>query len=60
MVTTGGEIQTSDLAITLCLLLAVLDRIREITSNAHAVAGRVHNFINALSDNVRHVGEFQF
>ncbi|XP_056237675.1 DC-STAMP domain-containing protein 2 [Seriola aureovittata] len=36
-------------------LFSVLDRIRQISSNAHAVAGRVHNFIQALSDSVQHV-----
>ncbi|XP_056142132.1 DC-STAMP domain-containing protein 2 [Lampris incognitus] len=36
-------------------LLPVLDSIREMTSNAYALAGRVHNLINALTENVRHV-----
>uniref|UniRef100_UPI0037E98DFF DC-STAMP domain-containing protein 2 n=1 Tax=Semicossyphus pulcher TaxID=241346 RepID=UPI0037E98DFF len=36
-------------------LFSALDRIREISSNAHAVAGRVQNFIHALTDSVRHV-----
>ncbi|XP_036071864.1 DC-STAMP domain-containing protein 2 isoform X4 [Oryzias melastigma] len=36
-------------------LFSVLDDIREISRNARAVAGRVQNFINALTDSVRHV-----
>ncbi|RVE63125.1 hypothetical protein OJAV_G00164440 [Oryzias javanicus] len=36
-------------------LFSVLDDIREISRNARAVAGRVQNFINALTDGVRHV-----
>ncbi|XP_041650106.1 DC-STAMP domain-containing protein 2 [Cheilinus undulatus] len=36
-------------------LFSALDKIREISSNAHAVAGRVQNFIHALTDSVRHV-----
>ncbi|XP_068999884.1 DC-STAMP domain-containing protein 2 isoform X2 [Embiotoca jacksoni] len=36
-------------------LFSVLDRIREISSNAHAVAGRVQNFLWSLMDSVRHV-----
>ncbi|KAM6994692.1 LOW QUALITY PROTEIN: DC-STAMP domain-containing protein 2 [Tautogolabrus adspersus] len=36
-------------------LFSALDRIREISSNAHAVAGRVQNFIHALTDSLRHV-----
>ncbi|XP_049903847.1 DC-STAMP domain-containing protein 2 [Epinephelus moara] len=36
-------------------LFSVLDRIREISSNAHAVAGRVQDFFDALTDSVRHV-----
>ncbi|XP_035991463.1 DC-STAMP domain-containing protein 2 [Fundulus heteroclitus] len=36
-------------------LFGALDEIREITSNAYAVAGRVQNFIRALTDSVRHV-----
>jgi len=36
---------------------AALSSIREISSNAHAAAGRVQRFIGALTDSVRHVGE---
>ncbi|XP_059195928.1 DC-STAMP domain-containing protein 2 isoform X1 [Centropristis striata] len=36
-------------------LFSALDRIREISSNAHAVAGRVQDLILALTDSVRHV-----
>ncbi|XP_020566184.1 DC-STAMP domain-containing protein 2 isoform X2 [Oryzias latipes] len=36
-------------------LFSVMDDIREISSNARAVAGRVQDFINALTDSVRHV-----
>ncbi|XP_040899644.1 DC-STAMP domain-containing protein 2 [Toxotes jaculatrix] len=36
-------------------LFSVLDRIRDISSNAYAVSGRVRNFILALTDSVRHV-----
>ncbi|XP_018534335.1 LOW QUALITY PROTEIN: DC-STAMP domain-containing protein 2 [Lates calcarifer] len=36
-------------------LFSALDRIREISSNAYSVAGRVNNFILALTDSVRHV-----
>ncbi|XP_044062726.1 DC-STAMP domain-containing protein 2 isoform X2 [Siniperca chuatsi] len=36
-------------------LYSVLDRIREICSNVHSVAGRVQNLIQSLSDSVRHV-----
>ncbi|XP_061574077.1 DC-STAMP domain-containing protein 2 [Cololabis saira] len=36
-------------------LFSVLDDIREISRNAHAVAGRVRNFITALEESVRHV-----
>ncbi|XP_037532436.1 DC-STAMP domain-containing protein 2, partial [Nematolebias whitei] len=36
-------------------LFSVLDKVREISRNAYAVAGRVQNFINALTDSVRHV-----
>ncbi|XP_047217585.1 DC-STAMP domain-containing protein 2 isoform X3 [Girardinichthys multiradiatus] len=36
-------------------LFSVLDEIREISSNAYAVAGRVQNLISALTDSVRHV-----
>nr|XP_033496869.1 DC-STAMP domain-containing protein 2 [Epinephelus lanceolatus] len=36
-------------------LFSVLDRIREISSNAHAVAGRVQDFFDTLTDSVRHV-----
>lgn len=43
----------------LLLFSAALDQIREISSNAHAVAGRVQKFIQALTDNVQHVGESQ-
>ncbi|XP_028984393.1 DC-STAMP domain-containing protein 2 isoform X2 [Betta splendens] len=36
-------------------LSSMLDTIREISSNAHSVAGRVQRFVHALSDSVRHV-----
>ncbi|XP_051253304.1 DC-STAMP domain-containing protein 2 [Dicentrarchus labrax] len=36
-------------------LFSVLDRIREISSNALSVAGRVQNLFGALTDSVRHV-----
>ncbi|KAJ8005460.1 hypothetical protein DPEC_G00146870 [Dallia pectoralis] len=36
-------------------LLPVLDKIKEMTRNAHNVAGRVQNFIKALIESVRHV-----
>ncbi|KAK0146068.1 DC-STAMP domain-containing protein 2 [Merluccius polli] len=36
-------------------LMPVLDSIRELTSNARSVAGRVHHFIQALTDNTRHI-----
>ncbi|KAJ4922683.1 hypothetical protein JOQ06_024368 [Pogonophryne albipinna] len=36
-------------------LLSVLDRVREISSNAHAAAARVRSLIDALTDSVRHV-----
>ncbi|XP_070690871.1 DC-STAMP domain-containing protein 2 [Pempheris klunzingeri] len=36
-------------------LFSVLDQIREISSNALSVAGRVQNFVHALTDSVRHV-----
>ncbi|KAI3360815.1 hypothetical protein L3Q82_012877, partial [Scortum barcoo] len=36
-------------------LFSVLDRVREVSSNALAVAGRVQNFVQALTDSVRHV-----
>ncbi|XP_074540313.1 DC-STAMP domain-containing protein 2 [Halichoeres trimaculatus] len=36
-------------------LFSALDRIKQISSNAHAIAGRVQNFIHALTDSVRHV-----
>uniref|UniRef100_A0A3Q2VM22 DC-STAMP domain containing 2 n=1 Tax=Haplochromis burtoni TaxID=8153 RepID=A0A3Q2VM22_HAPBU len=40
-------------------LFSVLDHIREISRNAYAVAGRVQNFIYAMTDSIRHVaGEF--
>ncbi|XP_029282004.1 DC-STAMP domain-containing protein 2, partial [Cottoperca gobio] len=39
----------------LCLCAAVLDRVREVSSNAHAAARRVQSLIHALSDSVRHV-----
>ncbi|KAM7421750.1 hypothetical protein PAMA_015743 [Pampus argenteus] len=38
-------------------LFSALDRIKEISSKAVSVAGRVHNLIHALTDSVRHVGE---
>ncbi|XP_031735940.1 DC-STAMP domain-containing protein 2, partial [Anarrhichthys ocellatus] len=36
-------------------LLSALNSIREISSNVHAVAGRVQDFIHTLTDSVRHV-----
>ncbi|KAF3692474.1 DC-STAMP domain-containing protein 2 [Channa argus] len=36
-------------------LSSMLDRIREISSNAYSVAGRVQKFIHALTDSVHHV-----
>ncbi|XP_019896844.1 DC-STAMP domain-containing protein 2 [Esox lucius] len=36
-------------------LLPVLDKIKELTRNAHIVAGRVQNFIKALTESVRHL-----
>ncbi|KAL6109871.1 dcst2 [Pungitius sinensis] len=36
-------------------LLSALKSIRQISSNVHAVAGRVQSFIVALTDSVRHV-----
>ncbi|XP_013883921.1 DC-STAMP domain-containing protein 2 [Austrofundulus limnaeus] len=36
-------------------LYSVLDKVREISRNAYAVAGRVQNFINTLTESVRHV-----
>ncbi|KAM9861102.1 DC-STAMP domain-containing protein 2 [Aulostomus maculatus] len=36
-------------------LFSVLDKIRQLTSNAMAVAGRVQNFISALTDSIRHI-----
>ncbi|XP_071325927.1 DC-STAMP domain-containing protein 2 isoform X2 [Trachinotus anak] len=36
-------------------LFSVLDRVRQISSDAQAVAGKVHSFIAVLSDSVRHV-----
>ncbi|XP_034410402.1 DC-STAMP domain-containing protein 2 [Cyclopterus lumpus] len=36
-------------------LFSALSSIREISSNARAAAGRVHHFIRALTDSVRHV-----
>ncbi|XP_047190893.1 DC-STAMP domain-containing protein 2 isoform X2 [Scophthalmus maximus] len=36
-------------------LSSALDRIREISSNAYSVAERVNNFIDTLTDSVRHV-----
>ncbi|XP_068426849.1 DC-STAMP domain-containing protein 2 isoform X1 [Clinocottus analis] len=36
-------------------LLSALSSIREISRNARAAAGRVHDFIDALTDSVRHV-----
>lgn len=41
----------------MCYFTAVLDKVREISRNAYAVAGRVQNLINSLTDSVRHVGE---
>ncbi|KAM6910500.1 DC-STAMP domain-containing protein 2 [Xenentodon cancila] len=36
-------------------LFSVLDKIRQISRNAYAVAGRVQNFISALTDSIRHI-----
>ncbi|TSK34763.1 DC-STAMP domain-containing protein 2 [Bagarius yarrelli] len=36
-------------------LLPVLDKVREVSRNAYSLAGRVQNFIRALTDSVRHV-----
>ncbi|XP_014825157.1 PREDICTED: DC-STAMP domain-containing protein 2 isoform X2 [Poecilia mexicana] len=36
-------------------LFSAIDEIRKISRNAYAVAGRVQNFINTLTDSVRHV-----
>ncbi|XP_030215025.1 DC-STAMP domain-containing protein 2 [Gadus morhua] len=36
-------------------LMPVLQSIRELTSNARSVAGRVNHFITALTDNTRHM-----
>lgn len=36
-------------------LFSALDKIKQISSNAHAIAGRVQNFIHALTNSVRHV-----
>ncbi|KAL0984882.1 hypothetical protein UPYG_G00149900 [Umbra pygmaea] len=36
-------------------LLPVLNKIKEITKNAHSVAGRVQNLIKALIESVRHI-----
>lgn len=44
--------------IVLCEFTAGLDRIREISRNALSAAGRVRNFIDALTDSVRHIGEW--
>lgn len=40
-----------------CVFTAALDRIRAVSSNALSIAGRVQNFIGALTGAVRHVGE---
>ncbi|CAG5866038.1 unnamed protein product [Menidia menidia] len=37
-------------------LFSVLENIRQISSNAYAVAGRVRGFVEALTESVRHVG----
>lgn len=37
-------------------LSAVLDSLREISSNAYDAAGRIQNLIESLTDSVRHVG----
>lgn len=44
-------------ALFLFISAAAVDRIKEITTNAHSVAGRVQNMIHALTDSVQHVGE---
>ncbi|XP_043973262.1 DC-STAMP domain-containing protein 2 [Gambusia affinis] len=36
-------------------LFSAIDEIRKISRNAYAVAGRVQNFVNTLTDSVRHV-----
>ncbi|KAJ3598000.1 hypothetical protein NHX12_001515 [Muraenolepis orangiensis] len=36
-------------------LMPVLDSIREMTTNARGVTGRVNHFIQALTDNTRHI-----
>uniref|UniRef100_A0A3Q3G3V2 DC-STAMP domain containing 2 n=1 Tax=Kryptolebias marmoratus TaxID=37003 RepID=A0A3Q3G3V2_KRYMA len=54
----GAELaanQTQELMQRAATPLFVVDKIREISSNAYAVAGRVQNFINSLTDSVRHV-----
>lgn len=37
-----------------------LDRIRDISRNAMAAAGRVRHFIDTLLDTTRHIGGFGF
>ncbi|XP_015247145.1 PREDICTED: DC-STAMP domain-containing protein 2-like [Cyprinodon variegatus] len=55
----GGELaanQTKELMQRAATpLYSALEEIREISSNAYALAGRVQNFIHALTDSVRHV-----
>ncbi|KAI5618237.1 DC-STAMP domain-containing protein 2, partial [Silurus asotus] len=36
-------------------LLPVLEKVREVSRNAYSLAGRVQNFIGALTESVRHV-----
>ncbi|XP_060776800.1 DC-STAMP domain-containing protein 2 [Neoarius graeffei] len=36
-------------------LLPVLEKVREVSRNAYSLAGRVQNFIRALTESVRHV-----
>uniref|UniRef100_A0A3B4GGV5 DC-STAMP domain containing 2 n=1 Tax=Pundamilia nyererei TaxID=303518 RepID=A0A3B4GGV5_9CICH len=54
----GAELaanQTQELMQKAATPLFVLDHIREISRNAYAVAGRVQNFIYAMTDSIRHV-----
>uniref|UniRef100_M3ZZG0 DC-STAMP domain containing 2 n=1 Tax=Xiphophorus maculatus TaxID=8083 RepID=M3ZZG0_XIPMA len=47
--------QTKELMQKAATPLFAIDEIRKISRNAYAVAGRVQNFINTLTDSVRHV-----
>ncbi|CAJ1061254.1 DC-STAMP domain-containing protein 2 isoform X1 [Xyrichtys novacula] len=54
----GAELaanQTQELMQRSATPLFSLDKIKKIGSNAHAVAGRVQNFIHTLTNGVRHV-----